>query len=120
VSFDDFGDVGELDAAVPDVVGVDDHRGAELAGVNAAGGVGADLLRQAALVQFLLQQIPDRFGALGCTATLWVVGRSNVRADEDVPLKRGNRWLRWCWRRYGAPEKLTQEHPEVEPQFTHL
>jgi threonine dehydrogenase-like Zn-dependent dehydrogenase len=91
VALDDLGDVRGLHAAVPDVVGVDDHCSAEFAGVEATGGVGADLLREASPVEFLLQEIADLLRALGRAATLGVVGRSLVGADEDVPFKRGNR-----------------------------
>src|ERR1700686_2834067 len=85
---DDLADVGHPDPAVPDALGVDDHRASLLAVVEAAGFVGADRIAEAALVQRILEGLEQRFAALLRARAARVVGAAVVQADEDVLLKR--------------------------------
>src|SRR5262245_46771684 len=81
---DDLVDVFRGDVAVPHLLRVDDNGASVLALVEAAGGVGAHLCLEAALVDLLLELLAHRLGAFGGAAALRVRWVAAVGADEDV------------------------------------
>lgn len=88
VGVDDFIDVGEGDAAVPDRVGIHDHRGADFALFEAAGFIGADAIAgDAAIGQLRFERAMQfRFAGPVTAAARMSVG-SLVRANENVLFK---------------------------------
>ena len=89
VLVDDRRDVGDLHAAVPALLGVDDDRRAARALVEAARGVRADAALEPALVQEPLELVLERLTALRGAVALGVPRLAPVRADEDVPVEVG-------------------------------
>ncbi len=87
VLLDDLRDVVDGDVAVPDLLGVHDHRDPVLALIEAPRVVGADLLGEPALGERLLQPIPDLGAPAGLAAPLGVLRRALVDAHEDVTLE---------------------------------
>src|SRR4051812_43370482 len=87
VALDDLLHVLDGDAAVPDLLGVDHDGDAAGALVEAARGVGADALLEAALVQQLLEFVAHGVGAFFGAAALRVAGLAAVGADEDVTVE---------------------------------
>ena len=87
---DDLGHVGERDAAVPDGLGIDHHRRAVLALIEAPGAIGAYAPLQAALGDRLLEGLVERLGAGRIAAAARMAVLAAVAADEDVPLERGH------------------------------
>src|SRR5439155_1480230 len=82
--FHDLTHVVDLHAAVPDLFGVDDDRGAARALIQATGGVGANPALHAALVQKALELVANRLASLLRAAPLRIAGIAPVHADEDV------------------------------------
>jgi len=72
---------------IPDVVGINDHSGAVLAGVQTPGLVDADFPFQPQIMHPALGVIQQIEGTAGGTASSRVVGFSLVVTDEDVFLK---------------------------------
>lgn len=82
--FDNFGDIGSRDAAIPNRSGIHDERRAMFALIQAAGFVRANVAFQPARREFLLElqlQLPQ---ARRVTAPAWIFGRPLIRTDEDV------------------------------------
>jgi len=74
----------DLDPAVPDPVGVDDHRHPEGAGVHAQRLVGPDLSLEAELRHLLLEAGVYRLAALLTARPFGIAVRAPVDAGEDV------------------------------------
>ena len=87
---DDLADVVEVDEAVPDGLRIDDHDGAVLALVEAAGLVDADAVLEAGFLGGILQGGAELFAVL--VAAAGAVGGvvALVEADEDVAFKIGH------------------------------
>ena len=89
VGFDDFVDVFGLDASVPDCFGVDDHRRAQFALIEATGFVGADIL-QSALRQLGLEEALQFALAGGIAASARVACFALIHADKNVLVEFGH------------------------------
>ena len=87
VLVDDFGDVGDCDTAVPDLLGVHHDADPVLALVKTTGVVCADDFADAAGFQLCLQLITDLGAPSRLAAALGVIGWALVDADEHVTLK---------------------------------
>jgi hypothetical protein len=109
VLLDDLLDVGLGDVAVPDLLGVDDHRHAVLALVEAARVVGAHDLAEATLAERHLEGVADLHAALALAAAARRVGRALVDADEDMTGKARHR----C-RGYRRPSTELEHGVEIE------
>jgi hypothetical protein len=81
---DNAGNVGDLHAAVPDGLRIDDDRRAELALVEAAGGVGANLRLEIAALELLLEGAPQLLVAVRIATAPAAVFVALVDSDEDV------------------------------------
>lgn len=85
MGFNDFLDVVHRDAAVPDFVGIDNHRGTEFAGVEAAAFIGAMREEKTALLQFLIEFRADSFRIAARAASAWMTFVAKIFADKQVP-----------------------------------
>jgi hypothetical protein len=87
VLLNDFIDVGQSDASVPDCLGIDDDIRPVFALVEASCLIGADSALQSALGKFDLEQLL-KFGLGGGIATsAGMSGRTLVAADKNVALE---------------------------------
>ena len=84
VRFDDLINIPQRHAAIPDVVGIDDDCRAVLAGIQAAGGVGAHCSVKPAFFQCLLELGPNFLPSAILARPSRVVRRAFVGADEDM------------------------------------
>lgn len=82
--FENFGNVFGANAAIPNAFGIHDDRRAELAGVEAARLISADLAAQAALLDLLFQGFANDVGTLSGAAAFRIVRVAQVFADENV------------------------------------
>jgi hypothetical protein len=87
---DDPGDVLELDAAVPDALGVDDDGRAMLALVETTGVVGPDPSAEAGGFEFFFEGVAQRLVAVRVAATATMTGGALVAANEDVVAECGH------------------------------
>lgn len=90
VRFDDLVDVVGSDAAVPDLVWIDNHGWAVLTLIQASGHVGTDALFESAQSKFLLEEILELGLARGIAAAARMARFALVAADEKVPLELGH------------------------------
>jgi hypothetical protein len=81
---DDFVGVFGINAAIPDGIGVDDHGGAVLALVKAAGLVDSDAAGEAGFSGELREAGVERALAVGGAGGARRVGGADVVTDEDV------------------------------------
>lgn len=77
-------DILSLDRPVPNIVGINDHRGPKLAGIEAPSLLGPDLASQPRLGDLLFKGFDELFGPLGLAAAPGVPRRAIIGADEDV------------------------------------
>ena len=87
VPFHDLRDIGLCADPVPYSFRIDHDTRTELAMVEAAGFIGADQAFEIQPLRFTLEVCVKLFRAQIRTTTAWVVFRTLVRTDEDVPLK---------------------------------
>src|SRR5690606_27958270 len=92
VRFEDLVDVGFGPTGVPDAFRIDDDGRPELAAVEAAGVVDADIA-DAELLRLLLHIGPQLFRALLAAATPRMAGRARVGAAENVLVVKQRRIL---------------------------
>ncbi len=85
-SVNDLFNVFLLHAAVPNSFGINYHRNAVLAGVEAAGVVCPNDVRKPALLQFGFECVAHFFRAFCVAAALRMTRLSFIEADEDVAL----------------------------------
>ena len=84
MALDDFVHVIETNALIPNAIRIDDDGRATLAGIEAAGFVGAHFSLQTAAVQLFLEFIGNGQRAFGRTTPPGVVRGALINANENV------------------------------------
>jgi hypothetical protein len=84
---DDFAHVFKLDEAIPDGLGIDHHRGAVFALIEAAGLIGADKMLEASVFDGIFECGFELLAAAGKAARAGRGFVALIRADKDVVLK---------------------------------
>ena len=88
--FDNARDIADLNAPVPDPLGIDHHRGSKLALVETSGLVSADERPEFMLFHLSLESTAKGFTPLRVTAATAAPRFTPIAADEDVTLKWGH------------------------------
>jgi hypothetical protein len=83
---DDLLDIADGYRPVPDLLGVDDHRGPVLALIEAAGFVGAHARLEPRPAHFFLKRLVQRL-SLSTARAAWRARIALIDADKDVPLE---------------------------------
>ena len=90
VALEDFVDIIELDIAVPNALGVDNHVGAVLALVKAPGRVGSNRGLQVLALDLAFEVLAKPGAPIGVATASGVPRRASVGANKKVMLEEGH------------------------------
>lgn len=108
---DDPRHVFELDAAVPDLLGIDDHGGSQFTLIETARLIGADQRSEVALLQFGLKAVAQRFAAIGIAAAAAMAGLAAIATDEDMAREFGHLFI--------LDERNPRSHARLKASIKH-